>query len=119
MEGNPARLLRLPKMPKTLPEVPNAEVTNALIDGSSREELDRPFPERDRLLLELLYGCGLRISEAVGLNLEDFDRGERWVRVRGKGRKERQIPYGTKAARSARNLAQGCAGAKRNRARYS
>ncbi len=98
MEGNPARLLRLPKMPKTLPEVPNAEVTNALIDGSSREELDRPFPERDRLLLELLYGCGLRISEAVGLNLEDFDRGERWVRVRGKGRKERQIPYGTKAA---------------------
>ncbi len=98
MEGNPARLLRLPKMPKTLPEVPNTEVTNALIDGSSREDLDRPFPERDRLLLELLYGCGLRISEAVGLNLEDFDRGERWVRVRGKGRKERQIPYGTKAA---------------------
>ena len=98
MEGNPARLLRLPKMPKTLPEVPNTEVTNALIDGSSREELDRPFPERDRLLLELLYGCGLRISEAMGLNLQDFDRGERWVRVRGKGRKERQIPYGTKAA---------------------
>jgi integrase/recombinase XerC len=98
IEGNPARLLRLPKMPKTLPEVPNAEVTNALIDGSTREELDRPFPERDRLLLELLYGCGLRISEAMGLNLEDFDRGERWVRVRGKGRKERQIPYGTKAA---------------------
>ncbi len=97
MEGDPARLLRLPKMPKTLPEVPNTEVTNALVDGSSREELDRPFPERDRLLLELLYGCGLRISEAVGLNLEDFDRGERWVRVRGKGRKERQIPYGTKA----------------------
>jgi integrase/recombinase XerC len=100
MEGNPARLLRLPKMPKTLPEVPNTEVTNALIDGSSNEDLDRPFPERDRLLLELLYGCGLRISEAVGLNLEDFDRGEHWVRVRGKGRKERQIPYGTKAAQA-------------------
>jgi integrase/recombinase XerC len=98
MEGNPARLLRLPKMPKTLPEVPNPEVTNALIDGSTNEELDRPYPERDRLLLELLYGCGLRISEAVGLNLEDFDRGERWVRVRGKGRKERQVPYGIKAA---------------------
>jgi integrase/recombinase XerC len=103
MEGNPARLLRLPKMPKTLPEVPNAEVTNALIDGSSNEDLDRPFPERDRLLLELLYGCGLRISEAMGLNLEDFDRGERWVRVRGKGRKERQIPYGTKAAEALEN----------------
>ncbi len=88
IERDPARLLRLPKMPKTLPDVPNTEVTNALVDGTSREDLERPFPARDRLLLELLYGCGLRISEAVGLNLEDFDRGERWVRVRGKGRKE-------------------------------
>jgi integrase/recombinase XerC len=95
---DPARLLRLPKMPKTLPDVPNTEVTNALVDGSSREDLERPFPARDRLLLELLYGCGLRVSEAVGLNLEDFDRSERWVRVRGKGRKERQVPYGSKSA---------------------
>jgi integrase/recombinase XerC len=100
IERDPARLLRLPKMPKTLPDVPNTEVTNALVDGSSRADLERPFPTRDRLLLELLYGCGLRISEAVGLNLEDFDRGERWVRVRGKGRKERQVPYGWKAARA-------------------
>lgn len=98
IERDPARLLRLPRMPKTLPDVPNTEVTNALVDGTSREDLERPFPARDRLLLELLYGCGLRISEAVGLNLEDFDRGERWVRVRGKGRKERQVPYGSKAA---------------------
>ena len=95
---DPARLLRLPKMPKTLPDVPNTEVTNALVDGSSREDLERPFPARDRLLLELLYGCGLRVSEAVGLNLEDFDRSERWIRVRGKGRKERQVPYGSKSA---------------------
>jgi integrase/recombinase XerC len=98
IERDPARLLRLPRMPKTLPDVPNTEVTNALVDGTSREDLERPFPARDRLLLELLYGCGLRISEAVGLNFEDFDRGERWVRVRGKGRKERQVPYGSKAA---------------------
>lgn len=95
---DPARLLRLPKMPKTLPDVPNTEVTNALVDGSSREDLERPFPARDRLLLELLYGCGLRIGEAVGLNLEDFDLRERWLRVRGKGRKERQVPYGSKAS---------------------
>jgi integrase/recombinase XerC len=98
IERDPARLLRLPKMPKTLPEVPNAEVTNALVDGTARGELERLFPARDRLLLELLYGCGLRISEAVGLDFEDFDRSERWVRVRGKGRKERQVPYGAKAA---------------------
>jgi len=96
--GDPARLLRLPKMPKTLPDVPNTEVTNALVDGSSREDLERPFPARDRLLMELLYGCGLRISEAVGLNLEDFDFLERWIRVRGKGRKERQVPYGSKSS---------------------
>jgi integrase/recombinase XerC len=98
MIRDPARLLRLPKMPNTLPDVPNTEVTNALVDGSSRVDLERPFPTRDRLLLELLYGCGLRISEAVGLNLEDFDCGERWIRVRGKGRKERQVPYGSKSS---------------------
>jgi integrase/recombinase XerC len=98
IERDPARLLRLPKMPKTLPEAPNAEVTNAIVDGSLNEKFERPYPLRDRLLLEMLYGCGLRVSEAVGLNLEDFDRGERWVRVRGKGRKERQVPYGKKAA---------------------
>jgi integrase/recombinase XerC len=95
---DPSRLLRLPKMPKTLPDVPNTEVTNAMVDGALRADLERPFPTRDRLLLELLYGCGMRVSEAVGLDLEDFDRSERWVRVRGKGRKERQVPYGSKAA---------------------
>jgi len=101
IEADPARLLRVPKMPKWLPAVPNAEVTNALVDGvAEREDLGRPHPARDRLLFELLYGCGLRISEAVGLDLEDFDRGERWIRVRGKGRKERQVPYGAKAAES-------------------
>ncbi|MDP9055625.1 MAG: tyrosine recombinase XerC [Acidobacteriota bacterium] len=98
VERDPARLLRLPKMPSALPEVPNTEVTNAILDGVGREEFERPFPVRDRLLLELLYGCGMRISEAMGLNLEDFDRSERWVRVRGKGKKERQVPYGSKAA---------------------
>jgi len=96
--SDPARLLRLPKMPKTLPEVPNAEVTNVMVDANLPPELERSDAVRDRLLLELLYGCGLRVSEAVGLNIEDLDRSERWLRVRGKGRKERQVPYGSKAA---------------------
>ena len=95
---DPARLLRLPRMPRTLPEAPNAEVTNALVDGVMERGAERPYPKRDLLLFELLYGCGLRISEAVGLNLRDIDRAERWLRVRGKGRKERQVPYGKKAA---------------------
>jgi len=96
--SDPARLLHLPKMPKMLPEAPNAEVTNALLDAVLENGAERPYPKRDLLLFELLYGCGLRISEAVGLNLGDIDRSERWLRVRGKGRKERQVPYGTKAA---------------------
>jgi integrase/recombinase XerC len=95
---DPARLLRLPKMPKTLPDVPNAETTNALVDANLPSELEQANPKRDRLLLEMLYGCGLRVSEAVGLDIEDIDRSERWLRVRGKGRKERQVPYGGKAA---------------------
>ncbi len=95
---DPARLLRLPKIPKVLPQVPNAEVTNALIDGAGNNELDRPYPKRDRLLFEILYGCGLRISEVVGINLDDIDKTECWIRVRGKGKKERQVPYGSKAA---------------------
>jgi integrase/recombinase XerC len=95
---NVARLVRTPKAPKTLPSVPTAEQTNVLLDGVAQDQLGRPFPERDRLIFELLYGCGLRISELVGLNLDDFDRTERWIRVRGKGRKERQTPYGAKAA---------------------
>jgi integrase/recombinase XerC len=94
---NPARLVRTPKAPKRVPIVPTAEQTNRLVEGVAADTLERPHPERDLLMFELLYGCGLRISELAGLNLDDFDRTERWIRVRGKGRKERQVPYGSKA----------------------
>lgn len=96
--ADPARLLRLPKMPKSLPQSPNAETTNALVDGVGGADQERPYPLRDRLLFEILYGCGVRVSEAVGLNLDDIDQTDRWLRVRGKGKKERQVPYGGKAA---------------------
>jgi integrase/recombinase XerC len=96
---NIARLVRTPKAPKKIPSVPGAEQTNNLVDAvvAGREELARPHPERDALLFELLYGCGVRVSELVGMNLDDFDRSEQWIRVRGKGKKERQTPYGAKA----------------------
>lgn len=94
---NAARLVRTPKAPKRVPVVPTAEQTNRLVDAVGADTLERPHPERDLLIFELLYGCGLRISELAGLNLDDFDRTERWIRVRGKGRKERQVPYGAKA----------------------
>ncbi|MBX9600721.1 MAG: tyrosine recombinase XerC [Bryobacteraceae bacterium] len=95
---NPARLVRTPKAPKTLPQVLNAEQTNDWIDRIATAGTERPHPARDRALFELLYGCGLRVSEAVGLDLADFDFEEQWIRVRGKGKKERQVPYGRKAA---------------------
>jgi integrase/recombinase XerC len=95
---NVARLVRTPKAPKLLPVVPTAEQTNGLIDAVADDKFERPHSARDLLLFELLYGCGLRVSELVGLNLDDFDRTEQWIRVRGKGRKERQVPYGAKAA---------------------
>ncbi len=100
--ANPARRVRTPKAPKSLPIVMTAEQTNTLVDAIPRtaDDLDRPFPARDLAIFELLYGCGLRISELAGLNLDDIDFTERWMRVRGKGRKERQVPYATKAARA-------------------
>ena len=100
VEINVARLVRTPKAPKTLPRVMTAEQTNILVDGvtNAADKFEQPHPERDLAIFELLYGCGLRISELVGLNLDDFDFSERWIRVRGKGRKERQVPFGAKAA---------------------
>ena len=96
--SNVARQLRTPKAPKRLPKVPTEEQTNSLVDAVGADTLERQHPERDLLIFELLYGCGLRVSELTGLNLEDFDFLDRWIRVRGKGRKERQVPYAGKAA---------------------
>ena len=98
IDVNSARLVRTPKAPKTVPAVMTAEQTNNLIDGVATKDLDRPWPVRDVAIFEMLYGCGVRISELCGLNIEDFDFSEHWIRVRGKGKKERQVPYGTKAA---------------------
>jgi integrase/recombinase XerC len=100
---NIARLVRTPKAPKRMPLVPTAEQTNGLIDSVATAEMDQPHPQRDLLIFELLYGCGLRISELVGLNLDDIDRSGQWLRVRGKGRKERQVPYASKASAALEN----------------
>jgi integrase/recombinase XerC len=98
VETNVARLVKTPKAPRKLPFVPTAEQTISLLDGVAAGTLEKPYLERDRVIFELLYGCGLRLGELVGLNLEDFDRAGRWIRVRGKGRKERLVPYGAAAA---------------------
>ena len=98
VEVNTARLVRTPKAPIKLPDVPTPDQVNALIDAVPGVRPERPFPLRDRAIFELLYGCGIRVGELTGLNLDDIDRAERWLRVRGKGRKERLVPFGGKAA---------------------
>jgi integrase/recombinase XerC len=95
---NVARLVRTPRAPKRLPDVPSPEQVNTLLDGVASDRLERPHPARDRAIFELLYGCGMRVSELVGMNLDDLDRIEGWVRLRGKGRKERQVPIPRQAA---------------------
>ncbi|MCY4588135.1 MAG: tyrosine recombinase XerC [Bryobacterales bacterium] len=104
--SNPAKLVSMPKTPQKLPAVMTAEQANALVDSiPSRLSVEPPgktklsdaSAARDRVIFELLYGCGLRVSELVGLNIEDLDFSERWIRVRGKGRKERLVPFGERA----------------------
>jgi len=95
---NVGRMVRTPKAPKTAPEVMTPGQANALVDGVGSGYPERPFPQRDRAIFEMLYGCGVRVSELAGIDLGDIDRSERWLRVRGKGRKERQVPMPGKAA---------------------
>jgi integrase/recombinase XerC len=95
---NPARFVRPPKLPPTNMRVVSAHEAHALLDGCGRDQFNQRYPERDLCLLELLYGCGLRSSELLGLNIDDIDLTERWLLVRGKGKKERQLPYGQRVA---------------------
>jgi integrase/recombinase XerC len=123
---NPARLVPTPKLPKRIPSVLSAEEMNDFLNqlaaiappGASggvprqaapaaEQAQNRPLRDeeglllrRDRALLELLYAAGLRVSELTGLNLVDIDPKECMLRVRGKGNKERIVPYGSKAQES-------------------
>jgi integrase/recombinase XerC len=92
VEQNPAALVSTPKLPKKLPRVPTIEEMNAVFDGPMPEVA--AFPERDRLMFELLYGCGIRNSELVGINLDDIRLSNEAVLIRGKGKKERYVPFG-------------------------
>jgi integrase/recombinase XerC len=92
VEQNPAALVSTPKLPKKLPRVPTIEEMNNLLDGGMPEQA--AFPERDRLMFELLYGCGIRNSELVGINLDDIRLSAEAILIRGKGKKERYVPFG-------------------------
>jgi integrase/recombinase XerC len=96
VEQNPAALVARPRLPKKLPRVPTIEEINAVLDGAMPEEA--AFPERDRVIMELLYGCGLRNAELVGINLSDIHWSNGAILVRGKGKKQRLVPFGESAA---------------------
>src|SRR5438270_4853545 len=83
VEQNPAALVSTPKLPKKLPRVPTMEEMNSILDGDMPEIAS--FPERDRLMLELLYGCGIRNSELVSIDLDDICLSAEAILISGKG----------------------------------
>jgi len=95
VEQNPAKLVSTPRLAKKLPRVPTIEEMNSMLDGKMPEVAS--FPERDRLMFELLYGCGIRNSELVGINLDDISLSNQAILIRGKGKKERYVPFGGSA----------------------
>jgi integrase/recombinase XerC len=100
---NPALLVSTPKLPKHLPRVPSVEEVNRVLDSldePAKKKVDEAaaWPERDRVIFELLYGCGIRNSELVGLDMSSVKWRDDAVLVRGKGRKERLVPLGDEAA---------------------
>ncbi|HTN52473.1 MAG TPA: tyrosine recombinase XerC [Anaeromyxobacter sp.] len=100
--ANPARAVASPRRPRRLPEVLPEEEVAALVEAPAEPgapaALRAPLALRDRAFLELLYGSGLRVSELTGLDLDDLDLAQGLVRVLGKRRKERIVPFGRAAA---------------------
>ncbi len=99
LSQNPADRVETPKRPQRLPAILSVDQLDRLL---SVMDLNVPTGRRDRAVAELLYGAGLRVSELVALDLDDLDPGVQEVRVLGKGRKERQVPYGDLAAAALR-----------------
>jgi integrase/recombinase XerC len=94
LAANPAQGVKTPKVPKTLPRHLRPGEVEDLIEAPAG---DAPLERRDRAILELLYAAGLRVSELVGLDWPDVDLPARVLRVMGKGRKERMVPFGRPA----------------------
>ncbi len=94
MQNNPAGGITNPKTPKNQPQLLNTEQIFSILNSSSKLG---PRELRDLALLEILYGSGLRISEALNLDIEDLDLGKAIVRVTGKGHKERIVPLSAKS----------------------
>jgi integrase/recombinase XerC len=94
LEANPAELVASPRVERKLP---NHLTIQEMIRFIEAPDIDTVLGKRDRAMLELLYASGVRVSELVGLNLSDIDFPNQTLRVKGKGRKERIVPFGEHA----------------------
>lgn len=94
IEADPSELLERPRLPRKLPVFLSVEEVDAIADAV---DLSRALGHRDRAIVETLYGCGLRVSELCGLRLSRLSAAEGFVRVVGKGDKERLVPIGAEA----------------------
>ncbi|HUX44227.1 MAG TPA: tyrosine-type recombinase/integrase [Terracidiphilus sp.] len=101
VERNVARLVSTPRLPKHLPRVPTIEQMNRVVDTVGDDAAS--WPARDRAILEMLYGCGIRNAELTGLNLDDVHWANEAVLVKGKGQKQRYVPLGDAAAMALRD----------------
>jgi len=100
LDKNVARLVNSPKLPRALCTFLSVDDAAVLLDEAA--DPDRPLRVRNQAMWELTYSSGLRVSELVGLDVADLDLGEGWVRVLGKGSKEREVPMGEKATAALR-----------------
>ena len=100
IQQNAASLVSTPRLPKHLPRVPSIEQMNRVVD-SVRDDA-ASWPARDKAILELLYGCGIRNAELTALNLDDIQWANEAILVRGKGQKQRYVPLGDAAAEALR-----------------
>ncbi len=101
VEHNTASLVSTPKLPKHLPRVPSIEQMNRAVDMVDPDAAS--WPARDRAILEVLYGCGIRNAELVGLDLDDIHWSNEAILVHGKGQKQRYVPLGDAAAQALRS----------------
>jgi integrase/recombinase XerC len=97
VEQDPAARLATPKLGRTLPKFLSPENAARVMDSPGETKAHLPTRARDGAMLELLYGCGLRVSELCGLTLDAFEHDHTSVRVHGKGNKERVVPVGEPA----------------------
>lgn len=100
LEDNPARVMSTPKQEKHVPSFLSEEEMSHFLDLPQKP--DDVLGMRDRALMELLYATGIRVSELVGMDVDDINILERLIRVKGKGKKERLLPFGRKAEESLR-----------------